>query len=56
MGDHERGAAAAERAQAVLDLGLALRVETRRRLVEHQNAGIRQNRARDRDPLALAAR
>src|SRR5688572_32114873 len=37
VGDHERRAAAAQRAQAVLNLRLALAVETRRRFVEDQN-------------------
>ena len=42
--------------QAVLDQRLALAVEARRRLVEDQDARIGEDRARDRDALALAAR
>ena len=47
---------AAQRAQAVLDQRLALAVEARGRLVEDQDARIGEDRARDRDALALAAR
>ena len=46
----------AQRAQAVLDQRLALAVEARGRLVEHQDARVGQDRARDRDALALPAR
>src|SRR5262245_43851231 len=52
VGDYERGPAPPQRAQAVLDLGLAFRVETRGRLVEHQNPGIGENGACDRNALA----
>src|SRR5262249_36590229 len=52
----ERRAAAAQRPQAVLNERLALAVEARGRFVEQQDARVRENRARDRDALALAAR
>src|SRR5207253_2539244 len=55
MGDDERGPAAPQRAQPVLDGGLALRVEAGRGLVEDQDARISEDRPRNRDPLALAA-
>src|SRR3989449_7459214 len=55
MGDDERGPAAPQRAQPVLDGGLALRVEAGRGLVEDQDARIGEDRPRNRDPLALAA-
>ena len=42
--------------QAVLDQRLALAVEARRRFVEDQDARVGEDRARDRDALALAAR
>ena len=42
--------------QAVLDQRLALAVERRGGLVEHQDPRIREDRARDRDALTLAAR
>src|SRR6185437_17018610 len=54
--DHERGAPAAEAAQAIANERFALAVEARRRFVENQDARVGQNRARDRDALALAAR
>ena len=46
----------AQRPQAVLDERLALAVEARRRFVEHQDARVGEDRARDRDALALPAR
>ena len=46
----------AQRPQAVLNQRLALAVEARRRLVEQQDARVGEDRARDRDALALAAR
>ena len=42
--------------QALLDEGLALRVEGGGRLVEGEDAGLRQDRARDGDALTLAPR
>ena len=47
---------AAQRVQAVLDQRLALAVEARGRLVEDEDARVGEDRARDRDALALAAR
>ena len=54
--DDERRAPLPQRPQAVLDQRLALAVEARRRLVEDQDARVRENRARDGDALPLAAR
>src|SRR2546426_856946 len=54
--DHEGRAATPQGAQPVLDGRLALRVEARGGLVQDQDAGIGENRPRDRNPLALAAR
>src|SRR5207248_11464419 len=54
--DHERRAATPQRTQPVLDGRLALRVEARGGLVEDQDPRIGEDRPRDRDPLALAAR
>ena len=56
VGDDDRGAAARGVAQRLLDQLLGHRVEVGRRFVEHQDAGIADDGARDRDPLALAAR
>src|SRR5687768_972811 len=53
--DHERRAAAAQLLQAVLDHLLALAVEARRRFVKDQHLRLRQDRARYRDALPLAA-
>src|SRR3712207_8910526 len=44
------------RSQRLLDLALGLRVDAARRLVEDQDPRVVQDRPRDRDPLALAAR
>src|SRR5688572_23833860 len=49
----ERRPAAPERAEAVTDEGLALAVQARRRLVENEDPRIGEDRASDRDPLAL---
>ena len=56
VGDDEGRPPGAQRPQAVLDERFALAVEARRRLVEDEDAGIRQDGARDRDALPLAAR
>src|SRR3989442_8787096 len=56
MGDDERRPPAPQRAQAVLDGRLALRVEAGRGLIEDQDPRIREDRPRDRHPLALTAR
>src|SRR3989475_427493 len=53
--DHEHGPTAHELGQRLLDHELALRVEVRGRLVEDQDRRILEERAGDRDPLALAA-
>src|SRR6185503_18326706 len=52
--DDERRASLAQRLQAVLNHRLALAVEARSRLVQDQDLGIGENRARDRHALALA--
>ena len=55
--DEQRGQS--ELAQELLQLAahrrLRVRVERRERLVEQQHTGVARDRARDRDPLALAA-
>jgi hypothetical protein len=51
--DDEGRPAEPQRTQAVLDDRLAFAVEARRRFVEHEDAGIGQDRARDRDALPL---
>ena len=56
MGDHDRRASARDALERRLDLPLGEAVERRRRFVEHQNRRRLQHRARDRDPLLLAAR
>src|SRR6185503_15772452 len=53
--DHEGRAAAPQARERVLDVALALAVEARGGLVEDQDARLGQQRARDRDALALAA-
>ena len=55
VGDDERRAARHDLAQRVLDLLLGRRVDRRRRVVEDQDPRVGQERARDRDALALAA-
>ena len=52
--DHERGAAGEERAQRALDLPLGADVDRRGRLVEDQDPRVGEQRARERDELALA--
>ena len=53
--DHQRGAVAHQFFQRGLHQRLALRVERRGGLVEQQERRVAQDRARDRDALALAA-
>ncbi len=53
--DEDRRTALHQAAQAVHQLRLALGVEARRGLVEHEDRRIAQQRARDADALALAA-
>jgi len=56
MRDRDRRAALDEIVKCSLDLLLGLRVDARSRLVENQDARIDEERARDADPLPLAAR
>ena len=56
VGDDQRGPAAHERAQRAVDLELTLGVDRARRVVEHQDARVHEQGARDGDALALAAR
>ncbi len=55
MRDHDRGTVLHEPGDRLLDQHLALGVERGRRLVEDQDRGIPVDRARDRQPLSLAA-
>src|SRR4029077_12862327 len=54
--DDEGRPALSQRSQSVLNQRFALAVEARRRLVQDQDAWVRQDGARDRDALALPAR
>ena len=56
VGDDDRGAAGEQAAQAVLDPALGVEVDVRRRLVEDQDPRVGDERARERDELALAGR
>src|SRR2546427_81715 len=56
VGEDEGGAASHETIERRLDQRLALRVDRRERLVEHEDRRVAQERARDGDPLALATR
>ncbi len=56
MGDQDAGAALHELVERALDRGLGLVVDGRRRLVQDQDGRILQDGARQREPLALAAR
>jgi len=56
MGDDDRRAALHQARERGLHGGFALGVEVRRRLVEDQHARVRDDRARERDPLLLPAR
>ena len=47
---------AISRSQRVVDLLLDLHVDGRRRVVEHEDRRVHEQRAGDRDPLALPAR
>ena len=55
MGDHERRAADHQPVERVEDDRFGLRVDRRGRLVEDQDRRVLEERARDRDPLPLAA-
>jgi hypothetical protein len=54
--DDDRGAAALDRFQRRLDIGLGAAVERAGRLVEDQDRRVLDQGARDRDALLLAAR
>src|SRR5260221_7187266 len=54
--DDEHRSPAADLLHALLDDALALVIERARRLVENEDARIGDERARDRQPLLLAAR
>ena len=56
VGEDERGAPAHQPVQRVLDRGLALRVHRGERFVQDQDGRVAEQRAGDRDALALAAR
>ena len=56
MRDHDRGRAADDAVDRLLDEPLRLAVERAGRLVEDQDRGVADDCARDRDPLSLAAR
>src|SRR5574341_730638 len=56
MGDGDHGAALHQREQGLLDAVLALAVERAGGLVEHEDAGVLEDGARDGQALALAAR
>ncbi len=56
VGEDQRGAPAHQPVERVLDDGLALRVHRGERLVQDQDRRVAEQRARDRDALALAAR
>ena len=56
MGDRDHRAAARQLVERLLHGALGLGVEGARRLVEDQDRRVSQDRARDRDPLLLAAR
>ena len=56
MRDHQRGAIARNTLERVLDFLFRMAVERRRRLIEHQNGGAFEDRARDGHPLLLATR
>ena len=54
MGDDDRGAARKQPAQTLLDPPLGVQVDVGGRLVEHEDARVGDQRARERDQLALA--
>ena len=56
VGDDDRGAAGEQPPQAGLDPALGVDVDVRGRLVEHEDARVGDQRARERDELALAGR
>ena len=56
MGDDDRGSAFAQDSQGLLDQVFRQGIETRGRLVEHEDRFVGKNRSRDGDSLALTAR
>ena len=56
VGDDERGAPAQDAAQPLLDEHLGARVDRRGRLVEDEDRGVADDRARERDELPLTGR
>src|SRR5262245_65807171 len=56
MGDDEACATVEERAERLLHAALGYGVERAGRLVEDEDAGVLEKRARDRQPLPLASR
>ena len=54
--EDQRGAPAHQPIECFLDDGFAFRVDGRQRFVEHEDGRVAQQRARDRDALALAPR
>ena len=56
MRNHEGGATRAQRSEPVPNMLLGFRVQARRRLVQEQDLGVGENRARDRNALPLASR
>ena len=56
VGDHDRGAPGQQTAQALLDAGLGVQVDVGGGLVEHEDARVGDQRAGERDQLALAGR
>ena len=55
VGEDEGGAARHQAFERLLDDRLVLRIHRAQRLVEHQDGGVAEDRAGDRDPLALPA-
>src|SRR5215472_2969455 len=53
--DREHGSAFDQSLERLLDLPLRFGIDAARRLVQDENAGIVQDRTRDRDALTLAA-
>src|SRR5690606_15414796 len=56
VGDHERGAALAQRGHRMLDEHLGARVDRARRLVEDEDRGVGEEGSRDRQQLLLPRR
>ena len=56
VGDRDRRSSLGKPLERLLDEALGLRVERRRRLVEHEDRRVAEHGARDRHALLLAAR